>query len=239
MAEKFNRLRVWTEQGNVSIPQLFLKYYKDLKMTDDEALILIHLLSFHSEGIDFPTPSDLSQRLQINDNEVSMKLQRLMQKGFLEITQGVDANGKLTEKFSIYPLWQRILDHLEMTSISKEKVVQKNEEGEIFSIFEQEFGRLLSPMELETISMWLDTDHHSPAIIKAALKEAVLAGKISLRYIDRILFEWKKKNITSIKQVEKHSEQFHKNIKPVMNENQVKNENTQKVSFYNWLEERE
>lgn len=115
----------------------------------------------------------------------------------------------------------------------------KNEEGEIFSIFEQEFGRLLSPMELETISMWLDTDHHSPAIIKAALKEAVLAGKISLRYIDRILFEWKKKNITSIKQVEKHSEQFHKNIKPVMNEKQIKNDNTQKVSFYNWLEERE
>lgn len=239
MAEKFNRLRAWTEQGNVAIPQLFLKYYKDLKMTDDEALILIHLLSFHSEGIDFPTPSDLSQRLQINDNEVSMKLQRLMQKGFLEISQGVDANGKLTEKFSIYPLWQRILDHLEMTSMSNEKVVQKNEEGEIFSIFEQEFGRLLSPMELETISMWLDTDHHSPAIIKAALKEAVLAGKVSLRYIDRILFEWKKKNITSIKQVEKHSEQFHKNIKPVMNENQNKNENTQKVSFYNWLEERE
>lgn len=125
MAEKFNRLRAWTEQGNVSIPQLFLKYYKDLKMTDDEALILIHLLSFHSEGIDFPTPSDLSQRLQINDNEVSMKLQRLMQKGFLEITQGVDANGKLTEKFSIYPLWQRILDQLEMTSMSNEKVVQK------------------------------------------------------------------------------------------------------------------
>ncbi|MBM7609339.1 DNA replication protein [Lysinibacillus composti] len=239
MAEKFNRLRAWTEQGNVSIPQLFLKYYKDLKMTDDEALILIHLLSFHSEGIDFPTPSDLSQRLQINDNEVSMKLQRLMQKGFLEITQGVDANGKLTEKFSIYPLWQRILDQLEMTSMSNEKVEQKNEEGEIFSIFEQEFGRLLSPMELETISMWLDTDHHSPAIIKAALKEAVLAGKISLRYIDRILFEWKKKNITSIKQVEKHSEQFHKNIKPVMNEKQIKNDNTQKVSFYNWLEERE
>src|SRR5690606_7359606 len=144
-------------------------------------------------------------------------------------TQGVDGNGKLYEKFSIYPLWERILDHLEMKTMSNNQVVQKNEEGEIFSIFEQEFGRLLSPMEIETISMWLDTDNHSPALIKAALKEAVLAGKISLRYIDRILFEWKKKNITSIKQVEKHAEQFHKNMKPIMHEKQNKNENTQKV----------
>lgn len=238
MNEKNNRLRTWTEQGGVIIPQLFFQYYKELKITDDEALVILQLLAFHAEGNDFPTPNDLTMRMHFKENDISLKLQRLMQKGFLEITQGVDQNGKLYEKFSIYPLWERILDCIEASSLKSDLQAQKNEEGEIFKIFEQELGRLLSPMEIETISMWLDVDRHSPAIIKAALKEAVLAGKVSLRYIDRILFEWKKKNITSIKQVQQYTEQFHQKTTNVPPKKAV-TEKSHKVSFYNWLEERE
>lgn len=239
MTKKYQRLQLWIESGNVSIPKLFFQYYKELNVTDDEALLVLHLLAFHSEQNDFPTPNDLVKRLYFSENEISVKLQRLLQKGLLEITQGIDGNGIVYEKYSVYPLWERILDHIETSSIQKEIAIEKNEEGEIFAIFEQEFGRLLSPMEIETISMWIDTDHHSPAIIKAALKEAVLAGKISLRYVDRILFEWKKKNITSVKQVEKHTEQFHQKTTFVQPKVKTTQENTNKVSFYNWLEERE
>ncbi|MBD8025193.1 DnaD domain-containing protein [Ureibacillus sp. Re31] len=239
MNDKRQRLRTWTGQGNVTVPQFFFQHYKDLKIADDEALLLLHLLAFHSEGNDFPTPTDIAKRYHVNENDISLKLQRLLQKGFLEITQGIDGSGRLFEKYSVFPLWDRILDYIESTTMQKESLEVKNEEGEIFSIFEQEFGRLLSPMEIETISMWLDADHHSPAIIKAALKEAVLAGKLSLRYIDRILFEWKKKNITSVKQVEKHTEQFHQKTTVVQQKQNTVQENKNKVSFYNWLEERE
>lgn len=239
MNEKNKRLQLWIEQGNVTIPQLFFQHYKKLNIQDDEALLLLHLLAFHSERNDFPTPSDLAQRLHFNENDITLKLQRLMQKGLLEITQGVDVNGKLYEKYSVFPLWERIIDFIEASTINEELQAQKNEEGEIFPTFEQEFGRLLSPMEIETISMWLDADHHSPSIIKAALKEAVLAGKLSFRYIDRILFEWKKKNITSLKQVEKHSEQFYNKTTTAQPRTKPTSENTTKVSFYNWLEERE
>ena len=136
------------------------------------------------------------------------------------------------------PLWERTMQLLDQKAQIRQDSVTKNEEGEIFSLFEQEFGRLLSPMELETIGMWLDNDGHSPAIIKAALKEAVIAGKVSLRYIDRILFEWKKKNITSVKQIEKHAEQFRtRSTQPVQPVSQQPT--TKQVSFYNWLDERE
>lgn len=200
----------------------------------------MHLLAFHSEGNDFPTPTDIAKRFHVNENDISLKLQRLLQKGFLEISQGIDGSGRLFEKYSVFPLWERILDYIESQAMQKESQKVKNEEGEIFSVFEQEFGRLLSPMEIETISMWLDADRHSPAIIKAALKEAVLAGKLSLRYIDRILFEWKKKNITSLKQVENHTEQFHQKTTVVQQKQKsTTQENQNKVSFYNWLEERE
>lgn len=239
MKSNSQRLRLWIEKGNVTIPQTFFQHYKLLNISDDEALLLMHLLAFHSEQNDFPTPNDLSKRLSISENEISIKLQRLLQKGFLEITQGVDAAGIVYERYSLYPLWERLLDLLESFTVEKQTKEEKNEEGEIFTIFEQELGRLLSPMEIETIAMWIDNDKHSPAIIKQALKEAVLAGKISLRYIDRILFEWKKKNITTVKQVEKRTEQFHQKTTAVQPKRTVSNTNTQKVTFYNWLEERE
>lgn len=239
MKEPFNRLRFWTEQRNVSIPQLFFQFYKELTIADDEAMIVLHILSFDAQGVEFPTPSDLVARTHFQENHISLMLQRLMQKGYLEITQGTDASGKLAEKYSLYPLWSRMIDLHEAAEQTQEQTSSKQDEAAIFQQFEQELGRLLSPIEIETIGMWLDIDHHTPEIIRAALKEAVLAGKVSLRYIDRILFEWKKKNIKSVQQIEQHSEQFRQRSMTPTPSPQVQQSAPPKVSFYNWLEERE
>lgn len=243
MSKNFNRIRVWTEQLQITIPQLFFKHYSELNIQDDEALIILHLLTFEQEGIDFPTPNDLIQRTNFQLTAISQIIQRLMQKGFVEISQSTDESGRLAEKYSIYPLWERLLDLLQSKEQQMVSTANKMDEAKIFQLFEQELGRLLSPMEIETIGMWMDLDQHSPEIIKAALKEAVLADKVNLRYIDRILIEWKKRNIKTLAQIEKHSEQYRKNtmtaspVQPVPQQEAV--QKTEKVSFYNWLEERE
>lgn len=237
MTNKDNRLRTWIEQGNVPIPLLFFRYYKELNITDDEAIVITHLLAFQAEQIDFPTPFDLASRMNMQVNDISNQLQKLMQHGFLEITQGMDNSGKLTEKYSLYLLWERILQLLEMQQYQQLVKSQKQEEGELFRLFEEEFGRLLSPMELETISMWLDVDKHSPEIIRLALKEAVLASKVNLRYIDRILFEWKKKNVKTSQDVQKQTEKFRQHTMPT--KQVISPTPSTKVPFYNWLEERE
>ena len=242
MSTNFNRIRVWTEQLQVTIPQLFFKHYSELNIQDDEALIVLHLLSFEQEGIDFPTPNDLMQRTNFQLTAISQILQRLMQKGCVEISQSTDESGRITEKYSIYPLWERLLDLLQSKEQQQHTSATKLDEAKIFQLFEQELGRLLSPMEIETIGMWMDLDQHSPEIIKAALKEAVLADKVNLRYIDRILIEWKKRNIKTLAQIEKHSEQYRKNTMQPSSTQALKQQETQqtkKVSFYNWLEERE
>ncbi|MFJ7667146.1 DnaD domain-containing protein [Lysinibacillus sp. NPDC097195] len=242
MNSKNNRLRTWTEQRTIQIPQLFFQFYKELNIEDDEALIVMHLLAFHVEGNDFPTPTDLMNRLTMPSNEITSRLQRLMQKGFLEITRDVDANGKLYEKYSVYPLWERILHSIEMKEQKNTAASLRQEEGEVFRLFEEEMGRLLSPLELEKIGSWLDDDKHSPALIKEALKEAVFAGKLSIRYIDRILLEWKKKNITTPQAAHKQSEQFREKQslnRPPTRSLQQETQSTNKVPFYNWLEERE
>jgi len=85
---------------------------------------------------------------------------------------------------------------------------EKTAEDNLFHIFEQEFGRPLTPMEVEMINNWLDHDRYSQALILAALKEAVFAGKVSFRYIDRILLDWHRNNIHTVEQAKEYTQKF-------------------------------
>ena len=66
--------------------------------------------------------------------------------------------------------------------------------------FEKEFGRPLSPMELEIINGWLN-DNIPLELIMGALKEATFNGVSNFRYIDKILFEWRKKGYKTMNDV--------------------------------------
>lgn len=229
-----SRLEQWIKQGNVSISQLFFTHYRALQISDLEAMIVLHLVSFKEMGIDFPTPHEISERMEISDQQVAQHLQRLMQKGFLLIEKS--SNEQMVEEaYVLYPLWERLIDQLEKQQSNQQQQRVLNETGELFRLFEDEFGRIFTPLEYETISKWLDEDGHTPDVIRQALVEAVLAEKKSLKYIDRILFEWKKKNLKTVQDVRKHSENYHKYT--LHKEPQKKQ--TTRVPFYNWLEERE
>lgn len=230
------RLNIWIEQGNVSISQLFFQQYKQLLISDTDAMLILHIIAFQGQGNYFPTPTEIASRMQQPEKHVTDSLQRLMRKGLFTIEQSTDEHKVLHEKFSLLPLWNRLLDVLDKQKRQSAEQQTKLAEGEVYSLFEQEFGRFLSPMECETIGMWIDKDGHSPEIIRAALKEAVLAQKMSLRYIDRILFEWKKKNVKTMRDVDQQTRAFRPIVAATAEQPQ---QTIKQVPFYNWLEERE
>ena len=88
-------------------------------------------------------------------------------------------------------------------------LTQKDDKKEtnIYSIFENEFGRTLSPMEFEIINSWVDNGY-SEELIVLALKEATYNGVSNLRYIDKIIYEWGKKGIKTKEDVENNRKQF-------------------------------
>lgn len=88
------------------------------------------------------------------------------------------------------------------------KAEPEQEERNLFSIFEKEFGRPLSPMELETISGWVDQDRYPDELILLALKEAVFAGKVHFRYIDRILLEWSRNRVRTVQDAKAYTQKF-------------------------------
>lgn len=78
----------------------------------------------------------------------------------------------------------------------------------LYDLFEAEFGRPLTPMEIETINGWLDKDKFPEPLIVAALKESVFAGKLHFRYIDRTLANWARQRIRTPEEAREYAARF-------------------------------
>ncbi|MGG3965035.1 DnaD domain-containing protein [Heyndrickxia faecalis] len=226
-------LLAWWEEGILTVPQLLLKKYKQLGLNETELVLLLQVYSFLKEGNAFPTPEDLAGRLTIPESMCVSILRRLIQHQFLSIEEGEGEGGILYEKYSIMPLWAKLADEFVYEKKQDELEKSVNEETDLYTTFEQEFGRPLSPLECETLAMWIDQDGQSPDLIKAALREAVISGKLNFRYIDRILFEWKKNGIRTVDEAREYGRNFRKSSKPQTE----KPKTTNPVPFYNWLEQ--
>jgi DNA replication protein len=231
---KTNLLK-WLNEGQITIPSVLLSQYKAMKLDECELVLLLHILSYIEKGNEFPTPIELSSSMTINATDCSEILRKLIQKGFIKINDGSTSDGIRFEKYSLEPLWEKLIDHFLLQEKRKEAEVNQQEETNLYTCFEQEFGRPLSPFECETLALWIDDDHHDANIIKSALKEAVISGKLNFRYIDRILFEWKKNGIKTIEQVKNHSRKFRQHQKTKPKEPDTRRQDP--LPFYNWLEQ--
>ncbi|MFE8702201.1 DnaD domain protein [Cytobacillus sp. FJAT-54145] len=226
----------WFQEGNITFPGALLANYKKMNIDETELVLLLQVHSFIEKGNGFPTPNDISSRMTISVPQCNDMLRKLIQKGLIEIQDGHGADGIRFEKYSLIPLWNKLIENFLLTLKGKDMEKKQREESDVYSTFEQEFGRPLSPFECETLAMWMDDDRHDPIIIKSALREAVVSGKLNFRYIDRILFEWKKNGIKTIEQAKSYGRKF----RQFQTQQRVKidEEKTQtpSVPFYNWLD---
>ena len=201
-----------------------------MDLNEQEMMLLLHVQNFSMNGNSFPTPAEISSVMNLTEMDCTNLLRKLVQHGFLEITEDEKPG---FESYSTKPLYEKLAYHYlkDAKQADFEEKVIKSES--LYAVFEAEFGRPLSPFEGETLAMWLDDDQHSPDLVKAALKEAVISGKLSFRYIDRILFDWKKHGIKTLEQAKRHGERFRGHTK----KNTVKTVPVAKeLPLYNWLE---
>lgn len=211
-------------QQQIPVPTPLLLNYKQLGLQEVEVMILLQIHHFIQLGNDFPTPQEICEYVTLSENQLLEHLRSLIQRNMIEIKELRNEQNQLSEAYSLDPLWVKLF------APKKEPIVE-NHEGTIFILFEQEFGRPLSPFEIETINLWLDEDSIAPALIKAALREAVLMGKLNFKYIDRILREWKRKGIHSVEQARESSKSFRK--QPI--KQHYKTEKKDTSIYFNWL----
>ncbi|HEY4553344.1 MAG TPA: DnaD domain-containing protein [Bacillaceae bacterium] len=223
----------WIEAGEIRFPNMLMEKYRQIGLDEKELVLLLQLISYKEIGNGFPTPEQLSKRMTITSTECSSILRKLIQNRFLRIEEEYTEDGIMHERYSITPLWIRLAEDMLLEQKQADMENMFLDDQDLYTTFEKEFGRPLSPIECETLAMWIDHDSHDPVIIKAALREAVISGKINFRYIDRILFEWKKNNIKTIEQARVHSLKFRQKAKTAAQSAA----STNTVPFYNWLEQ--
>lgn len=227
----------WLQEGSITVPAVLFSEYRNMNLNEHELVLLLNIISFIEKGNNFPTPEELSSRMTITVSECNEMLRRLIQKGFIEIVDEYSSEGIMYEKYSVELLWERLVEQFLMKNKISQEVTKKADEGDLYTCFEKEFGRPLSPFECESLAMWMDDDHHDPIIIKAALRESVMSGKLNFRYIDRILFEWKKNGIKTIEQAKNHGRKFRQKQTQSRSVQDSQAPTSNSVPFYNWLEQ--
>ncbi len=197
------------KNGYVVIPKLLLKNYRKLKITEKELLLLIILM----DNCDFD-PERMAKEVGMSSKEVLTLVSGLTQKDII-VLNSVTNNNVCDEYIALDNLYEKL-------ALILMENKEENKSSNIFDTFEKEFARTLSPMEYEIIGAWIEAGFEEETI-KLALKEAIYNGVTNLRYIDKILYEWKKKGIKS-----------QKDIANVKKGEQSKNE---EVFDYDWLNE--
>ncbi|KGX87935.1 DnaD domain-containing protein [Pontibacillus litoralis] len=223
-------------KNQMTFPEHLLMRYKQLGLTEIDVMIVLHIHRFQSEGNDFPTPKELLQYATITEQQCSQVLRKLIQKGYLSIEQQTSNHNVINEAYVLDGLWEQLIQSEEDRYVVDKEHSKVEEQPNLFLLFEQEFGRPLSPFEIETINLWLDEDEQQPALIKAALRESVLMGKLNFKYIDRILREWKKKGIRSVQDAREASQSFRNQQATNNKESQPSIPNPSSI-YYNWLDD--
>lgn len=235
-------LKHWIDQGQTVLPTLLLQHYRDLGISNNELVLILQIKSYIDKGEAFPNTEEIARNMHLSKDNVFKAVHQLMQKKLIAIETTKDENGITQDAYSLSFLWDKLFVLLKQEQVDTVDVKMEQETAQntksLYTIFEKEFGRPLSPMEMETLVMWVEQDKYSPELVQMALREAVLSQVYNFKYIDRILLNWEKKNIRTKDQVEKESQRFRdqtsKNISPADTGGTGKSE---PVPMINWLKD--
>lgn len=203
------------KEKDYTFKKLLFKLIKDFDLSLEELLLLVYFINQDKPVFDI---KKISLITYLSSNEIMAAFSSLTGKGLVSIKTSKE-DGKITEVIDITNTYRAMVSDININ-------IKKQATTNIYTIFEKEFGRPLSPVEYEIIKAWI-TSGISEGLIKGALKEAVFNNVRNLRYIDKILSEWEKKGFKSVDEVDSYLKK------------KESNNPKQELFDYNWLEDEE
>ncbi len=204
------------KQKSYVVPSYLMKNYKLIGLSSDNVIVMIYLLNLNEPIV--CNYQKFASDLNIDLKEIMSLINELVEKNIIAIDIKKNSSSKLEEYINLEQFYNKVF--LQFIDVNVEE-----KETNIYSIFEKELRRGLSPIEYELINGWLECGYKEDIILEA-LKEAVFNGVNNFRYIDRILFEWNKKGIDTLDKINKNKKEFKKG-------------NKVEVPDYDWLSEDE
>lgn len=214
--------------GVTFVPNLLLQFYPRMGLGESEVMLLIHLLRIRVQDKNlFPSREELGECVSGGVKQVERDLDSLREKGVLAVTHYyLEDTGVIAEGFDFEPLFEKLSELWACTKVSEIERTQAllesgndgledRELGRMYEEFAGEFGRPISPIEVEQINRW--RDEVGRTLAREALRRAVLLGKLNFKYIDSIVREWRKNGLTTLDAVNEYEKRFQerRNRKPV------------------------
>ncbi|MGL5296534.1 MAG: DnaD domain protein [Culicoidibacterales bacterium] len=224
------------KNGNLSISRLLIQYYHRLGMSEAELVFLLQIFDFANDQNYYPSHQELASRMGKSVEECLQYMRHLMQKNLL-IIETQTFGGVIQERYDVSKLYDRLYElvfELIDEEVEQQQFVKEQQTmADCIVMFEQEFGRPLSGMEMEMIGHWADS--FSAEVLIEALRESVLSNVLNFRYIDKILLEWQKKRLTTAEQIQAQRQHYQRKTQHI----QVDVEPDADFYYYDWLEEGE
>ncbi|WP_367341598.1 DnaD domain-containing protein [Limosilactobacillus sp.] len=213
----------YIQAGETNVSNLLLHHYHEFGMTTAQLVIYLELKSALDRGVSMPDVHAVATWLQTSDDQVYGQIQKMMSNGLLRQSIRHDGTGKEEVYYDFSPLLERMKtvtmepDHhfndgdegaANEADVNVSSPKQKPSRQDVFNQIQQEFGRMLSPFQMDQVADWLDKDHYSPEMILMALKEAVMNGTFKFSYMDRILLNWYQNNIKTPAEVNAAKQKF-------------------------------
>lgn len=196
----------YVQAGQTSLANYLLDHFREVGMTTDQLLVYLQLRRYMDRGEPLPDATVIASHLGWDKQRVYQLLHEMITQKLMVITTVTDSQGQKQDAYDFRLLTEKLSQLAVKTTQQVVKQTASNDRSAIFNKIETEFGRPLSPLEMESITQWLDEDHYRPELIQLALKEAVLSQAYSLKYMDRILLSWERKNLKTAAQVQREKE---------------------------------
>ena len=173
------------QDNPIVVPRILFNNYRKLNINEEELVIVMLVISLGNK-IEY-NPDIFVRELDMDKVKVMTLISNLISKNIISLE--MVKNGRKTEEYiSLSLLYDKLLNIVKDISDDDSVMIDNS----IFSIFENELGKLLSPMQVEKIKEWVTT-YKNEELIVMALREAVMNGVSHFNYIDSVLNEWNKK----------------------------------------------
>lgn len=183
----------------INFSKLLLIKAKELNINDLQSHILLIIMTMKELNIKPINPQTISRLSTLSLKQIDELLLSLLDMHLISRKRG---------QLDLTPLYNYLI---------KQEVI-KEKEIDLFTVFEDAFGRSLNQRELEIINSFKRAGYNDDMIIDA-LNEAVKSGVMNFRYIEKILENWSKYGV---------NKRFVKEV--VKEDNDVSNE----VKDFNW-----
>lgn len=232
-----DKQKEWMKRGATVLPNVLLDHYEALGFSSEQFTLFILLKAEIDRGNTFPSAQFFAEKLGTNDQTIYHLLDKMIKNRLITIESQTTAEGKLEDSFSYDIVWDKLTKLTDEQADEEESEKGALNERSLYRNFEKEFGRPLTPVEMETIGYWISDDHYSLDIIQLALREASLNQAYNFRYIDSILRNWEKKNIKTADDVKRESKKFRENSRKKKQQfSRTKPEVKMDIPLYNWLD---